>query len=397
MQHEDLYQYATDRQREYLNAITEFGTQAMAAASLKISLRTLEMGMQRLRERAAKQERTAHLDPDSTPAGYMIKGTSTLYDKEGNVKLQWNKTQVDTEAQFALMKTAIEEINKEVTPVEPRPVLGMFATDVQKERLAFYPVGDFHLGMLSWAKETGGDWDMGIAEEMMSGAIRHLVGSLPVAKTGLIALLGDFFHYDSMVPETPKNRNALDSDTRPQKMVRAGIRIARMMVERCLDRHDEVHVIVEIGNHDLFGSVWLMEALKALYDNEPRVIINDSPAKFHYHRFGKTLIGVTHGDTTKMNQLPLVMATDRPQDWGETEFRYWHTGHVHHSKTQLAVIANQDFVGCSAESHRILAPEDAYAANAGYRSVRDMKAILIHDRHGEVTRTTFNPRMMEEL
>lgn len=262
--------------------------------------------------------------------------------------------------------------------------------------LACFPVGDYHLGMLSWAKETGGNWDMKIAEDMMNAAVEHLMGGFIVpAATCLIPILGDFFHYDSMVPETPTSKNTLDVDTRPQVMIRAGLRVAVMMVERALDQYGEVHVIVEIGNHDLTNSVWLMETLRERYRDEPRVHIDTSPRHFHYFRFGKVLIGTHHGHGVKAAQLPLIMAADRPEDWGQTEYRYWYTGHVHHAKTTHAV-GHQDFVGCSVESFRVLAPEDAYAANKGYRSVRDMTAILLHKEFGETQRIKFNPKMMEK-
>jgi hypothetical protein len=43
----------------------------------------------------------------------------------------------------------------------------------------------------------------------------------------------------------------------------------------------------------------------------------------------------------------------------------------------------------------VLAPLDAYAANAGYRSGRDMKSIIMHKLYGEVGRSIVNPRMLQ--
>ena len=56
----------------------------------------------------------------------------------------------------------------------------------------------------------------------------------------------------------------------------------------------------------------------------------------HWHRFGKNLIGVTHGDTVKAQQLGPVMACDRPEDWGETAYRFWYTGHVHQNRYAIS-------------------------------------------------------------
>jgi len=171
-------------------------------------------------------------------------------------------------------------------------------------------------------------------------------------------------------------------------MVRAVIRSTRQMIDKALLRHGELHIIVEIGNHDLSNSVFLMECLSALYEKEPRVTVDTSPRHFHYFTFGKTLVGIHHGHGVKLDKLPLIMAADRPKDWGETKYRYWWTGHIHTDTMK-------DFVGCRVESFRVLPPEDAWAANKGYRSMSDMKAIVLHKEFGEVARHTVNPAMLD--
>jgi hypothetical protein len=178
----------------------------------------------------------------------------------------------------------------------------------------------------------------------------------------------------------------LDSDTRYPKMVRAAIRSMRYMIESAARRHGEVRVIVEIGNHDLSSSIFMMECLHNIYENDPRIVVDTSPAHYHYFDFGKCLIGVHHGHGTKMTNLPLLMATDRPELWGRTEYRYWWTGHVHHDQMK-------EFNGCKVESFRVLAPSDAWASQKGYRAGQDMKSIILHREYGEVARNTVNPSM----
>jgi hypothetical protein len=100
------------------------------------------------------------------------------------------------------------------------------------------------------------------------------------------------------------------------------------------------------------------------------------------------LIGATHGDTTKPEQLLGVMASDRAEDWGQTKHRYWYTGHVHHQSVR-------EFAGVTAESFRTLAAKDAYAAGHGYRAGRDMRCIVLHRDHGEVERHRVDVGMLE--
>ena len=75
------------------------------------------------------------------------------------------------------------------------------------------------------------------------------------------------------------------------------------------------------------------------------------------------------------------MATDRASDWGETRFRYWLTGHVHH-------MSGKEYPGCIVETFRTLAPRDAHAHAAGYRSDRDMQMLVHHKKHGRINRHT---------
>lgn len=82
------------------------------------------------------------------------------------------------------------------------------------------------------------------------------------------------------------------------------------------------------------------------------------------------------------------MATDRAKDWGETEFRYLHTGHIHHDTMK-------EYPGVKVESFRTLAAKDAYATWNGYRSGQDSKAIVYHRDFGEVERHTVNIAMVK--
>ena len=321
------------------------------------------------------------------PAGTLAR-RSTLVDAEGNIIQAWQIEKPEVRAAEAYLRTVAEELQSKIFRVEPTEPPATLAADL----LALYPVGDHHLGMYAWAKETGAAYDLEIGEELLSKAGAALINLVPPCEQALIELLGDFQHYDGMVPETPAHHNKLDADTRAQRMIRVAIRSAVRLVDAALARHGKVSVIVEGGNHDRYSMGWLREMLRWYYEKEPRVTIDTSPADYHYFEFGACLIGTHHGDKAKMGELPLIMAADQAEAWGRTKFRYWHTGHVHNS-TKLMAVANQDFKNVSTESFRILPPADAWAAGEGYRAIRDMKALLLHRNWGEVGRFTVNPHM----
>ncbi|MGD9724367.1 MAG: hypothetical protein AB7U76_24270 [Pirellulales bacterium] len=330
--------------------------------------------------RAAADEQVVHV-----PDPKKITGTSTLFAGDGSVINQWVLERASEKEREALWKVYAEELGRKVERVEPRYAPHRYTDN---DMLAVYPVGDHHIGMLAWKHETlGASYDMEISEELLAKAAARLMATQAPAASCLLPFLGDFLHYDGFAQVTPTNRNLLDADGRYPKMVRVAIRAVRHMIEAALRHHKEVNVIFEIGNHDMATAVFMMELLANVYEREPRVKVDTSPARFHYFRFGKTLIGVHHGDGVKMDQLGGIMANDRPVDWGETEYRYWYTGHVHNRSVF-------DGRGWSAESFRILAPVDAWAASKGYRGQRDMRSILIDRDHGEVARAIVTPAML---
>ena len=205
----------------------------------------------------------------------------------------------------------------------------------------------------------------------------------------MIVNLGDFFHSDNMDNRTRRGGNSLDVDGRFAKVMRVGLRAMRTCVDAALKKHGNVIVYNCIGNHDDHTSLMLSLALAALYENEPRVEICTSPAKFYYHEFGKCLIGMTHGDTSKMPQLSEIMAADKPEEWGRTKHRYWYTGHLHKEQ-------KMEMPGCTAERFRTLAPKDAWHQMMGYRSGRDMKCLVLHKEFGEVERHRVDISMLEK-
>jgi hypothetical protein len=382
-----LRQYATEKQLEYLEAIEEHGSSTKAADILGVNRRTIDRSLIRLNKRAAKQGYSPEHDmAHPVPDGFKLRGTSTLYDDDGNVKIQWVKSQEDKERQIEIIQEACEAFASELPKESPVKA----PNSTQSNLYAAYPVGDLHIGMLAHAEETlteDGDYDLSIAESMLMGATDYLVNSSPACGRAGVVLLGDFMHFDSMKAQTPRG-TPLDADSRFHKVVRTAIRCVRYMIKACLAKHGQVDVIVEVGNHDTASSVFLREALHNIYEDDDRVNVDTSPARYHYIKFGQNLIGVHHGDGAKMANLPLIMAQDRKADWGDSQHRTWWTGHIHHETAK-------DFHRVKVESFRILPPEDAWAAGMGYRSIQDQKAIILHEDHGEVSRHTVNPEMLK--
>ena len=386
---EGLLEYATDRQAELIRSYWETGSARDAAIKdgRPGSWSNYTRALRQVKARAARAGYAPECDTThKVPEGYRLRGTSSLYVAgQAEPAMQWVKTTIDDERREELLREMIAGLCEALKRESPKPAPKASNLDL----CAVYPVGDHHLGMYAWDEEAGGNYDLDEGERLLTGAMKFLTDAMPPAGTGLVVFLGDLFHYDSLESVTPTSKNLLDSDGRYAKMVRTCVRVVRRTVEAALAKHTRVHVIVQPGNHDPSSSIMLAEALSAIYENEPRISVDKSPSPFHYWRHGKCLIGVCHGhETRKLDKLPLLMATDRAQDWGATTYRYWYTGHIHSDKVL-------DVEGTRVESFRVLPPTDAWAHGKGYRSGREMKALVLHAEHGETMRVSFRPEMLK--
>lgn len=307
-------------------------------------------------------------------------------DEEGKIKNVWTRRTHSQALRQELFVQAIEKAAKNVK----RPKVKAPTKRLNKDLLAVYPIGDPHIGMYAWEQETGAPWDLRIAEEVMMAAIDDLVARAPAAETALLVDLGDHFHADNLLNQTMRSGHPLDVDTRYGKVKEVGIRIAAYQIEALLRKHKKVHVIIEAGNHDDASGIDLQHTMKAYFRNEPRVTIDMTPGNFHYFRFGNTLIGTTHGHGPKMKDLPGIMAADRPKDWGDTEYRQWLVGHVHHHHSQ-------EFHGCTVEYFRTLAARDAWAYNAGYRGGRDQQVWTVDRQYGIIRKEFLDIARINDL
>jgi len=372
-----LEQYATSRQKEILQAIKTEGSERKAAAKLGVCKGTVNGALKAVKNKAAKQGWSPEHDMvHPTPDGFKLKGTSTLYDMQtGEAKIQWVKSTIDAERQSELLKEAIAVMCSEV----PRHVPIKSPENTAKDLLNVIPMGDPHHGLYAWALESGDDFDNDIARRLTLGAVDRLLQSAPNSHTCIILPLGDVFHSNDQSNVTPGHKHQFDVDTRFVKVLGIGIETYRYTVIKALEKHEKVIVRFVEGNHDP-QSIWALAfTIQAFFSDNPRVTVDLSPSKFWYYKFGKVLIGATHGDTVKHDRLLGVMACDRAEDWGLTKHRYFYTGHIHNKTVS-------EYPGLICESFRTLAAKDAYAAGHGYRAGRDMLCITHHKDYGEIER-----------
>jgi hypothetical protein len=379
-----LASFATVRQLEYLEAVEKHGSQRAAAKALGVNKNAIRQSIKALEKKAALQGYSPVHDMTRTvPDGFKVKGVSSLY-VDGKLSSQWVKSSADEDRRQELIRAAYEAMAEDLPRLSPVDKPANF--DINLATL--YTLTDSHVGMLAWGAETGADWDLKIAEATLTGCFQRMVQASPPARVGFVNQLGDFLHSDGLVPVTPTSGHVLDQDGRYTKLVESAVRILRRVIQMALERHEKVVVLMAEGNHDMASSVWLRVMFKALFEDEPRVEVIDSPLPYYVYQHGKTMLAFHHGHLKKNDQLPILFASQFPKVWGETVKRYAHTGHRHHSE-------EKEHSGITVIQHPTLAARDAYAARGGWIAERQVSAITYHAEYGQVARVTVTPEMVQ--
>jgi hypothetical protein len=370
--------YATDTQARIVDAILECGSASKAAKKLGIDRRNVDRALKRLEKSAAKQGYAPdHNMVQTVPDGYHVKGVSTLYDADGGVKAQWVKSSESAEQRADLYREAIEamcaSIPKEKATKAPKLC--------DQDLLSLYVLSDYHLGMLSWEEESGGSWDMKIAEQMLVDWFMESARWTEKSKVAVVAQLGDFLHFDGLEAITPAHGNVLDASARFQQVVRVAIRAFRRIIRELLKRHEQVHLIHAEGNHDPASSVWLREMFAALYEDEPRVTVELSPDPYYAYQWGETALFFHHGHKRKPQNIDDVFVAKFRELFGKTKFAYAHMGHYHSDRVLESNLMK-------IRQHRTIASPDAYASRGGWMSGRSADVLLYHRDFGEIGRFT---------
>lgn len=344
----------------------------------------------RVENRIETMRKRGYLPLDSgnyVSVGEILKGTTTLFGANGEIKHQYVKTDVEKTTQLHMFEDALSNFLEKLpaaAAVSP-PKL----KDINQNTLSVYTIGDAHLGLFSWKPETGQDYSLDLAQTDLLKAMSLLVEQSTTSEEAFIIDVGDYFHSDNNENKTAKSGNPLDVEGRYAQILEIGLDLTVKLIDQALLKHKKVHWRSAVGNHNEHSALMINKFIKTYYRDNPRVIVHDTPSMFYYHTFGKNLVGVTHGHTVKAEKLGELMAVDCEDIWSSSKYRYWYTGHIHHQSVK-------EYPSCVVETFRTLTAKDAWHSSAGYRSGQDMKCITLHKDFGEISRNTVNVHRLRQ-
>ena len=245
---------------------------------------------------------------------------------------------------------------------------------------------DIHIGKYANGVETGGEYDVETAcirvLEGLEGLIQKAEGFS--AERILFCIGNDVLHIDNVYGTTTKG-TPQDTDGKWWEHFEVALALYVKCVE-ILREIAPVDVVHCMSNHDYQSGFHLAHALKSWFRKDKEVSFDIGVAHRKYYQYGTNLIGLEHGDGAKMDNLPLLMAQEKPKMWSETKFRYWYLHHLHH-KVKHKWRDAKDFIGVTVEYMRSPSGTDSWHNRKGFTGVPKAVEGFIHEKNsGQVAR-----------
>jgi len=198
------------------------------------------------------------------------------------------------------------------------------------------------------------------AQEILFRTTKELLGWVTlhgIPEVIIMSGLGDWFHIDT-VDATTSSGTKQDVDIGFPKILIEGCELMASYIQM-LRQVAPVQVVTVPGNHDFLATTVLGLFLSALYRNDKDItLLGPNPDETRqYAVYGQTIMGFAHGKDEKLSSLGPIMASENRQEWGNTRYRIWFLGHVHHESVVdlhgIQMISTSSLTGTDLWHHRM--------------------------------------------
>lgn len=304
--------------------------------------------------------------------------------KDGWLKTEQASIRIVNEAEIIDHKAVKEEMIAEMKKYAPK--YHKIKRGKTEPHLLVLNPADIHINKLAAAEETGDEYNIKIALERVETAVNRIIERSETYHLDMIMLCigNDVLHTDNKTGTTSGTPQDMD------KMWHQAFKIARKMYVEIIEKLvqvADVHVIHNPSNHDWYGGFMLADALYCWFHKHPNITWDIEIRHRKYFTYGKNLIGTTHGDGARENDLPMLMATEA-ETWSQTKYRYFYLGHIHHKRQIKYVIGDKQQI--TIEYMRSPSGADSWHDRNGYKSPKSIEGFIHHKENGQVARLTVN-------
>lgn len=244
---------------------------------------------------------------------------------------------------------------------------------------------DVHIGKLASDSETGQTYNVDIALKRMKDGIVELLNKTQGFPTEKIILVigNDILHTD-----TPSRTTTAGTRQDTDGMWFDNYKKAHQMYVEILEQLQTlapVHVVHCPSNHDWTSGFFLAQSIEAYFHNNKNITFDVSIGHRKYFKYGRNLIGFTHGDGAKETDLVNIMAHESKTLWAETDFRYWYLHHRHHMN-KIHYKDGKDYIGGTVEYLRAVSAGDGWHDRNGYIAPQSIYCFIHSSTGGQVGR-----------
>lgn len=249
-------------------------------------------------------------------------------------------------------------------------------------KLLVIDIADIHVG--KYASKESCDRECNI--ELSVSRAMEAFESIVKQGTGhnidqiLLIIGNDVLHVDSEENKTTRGTRQ-DTDGTIREMAKAAEKMYIDMIEKLLPIAD-VHVMHNGSNHDLSSGWHLAQTVHAWFHNAENITWDIDGQYRKYFRYGKSLIGSTHGDGIKENNLVEMMHKDNSKISIHTcPYRYFYCHHMHHKIAK-------DHINVTIEYVRSTSTDDVWHNRGGYMGKPAGEGFLHSKTTGQIARLT---------
>lgn len=263
------------------------------------------------------------------------------------------------------------------------PKLGRIKKRLKDPHMLELGLYDSHFGKLCWHEETGEDYDLKIAQKRYIGAVEELLDKACRFEIEKIVFpVGqDFFNIDNKQNTTTAG-TPQDCDGRYAQILAYGKEAVIESIGLCATIAP-VEIIYCPGNHDELTSYHLCDYLSAWYRHSDRVKVDTSPKTRKYVAYGPVVIGFTHGNEEKHNDLVGIMLHEARELMATRRSMECHLGHFHRARATRFVNTDTHAGGVRVRVLPSLSGADFWHTRRGYvGSLQAAEAYLWNKRDG---------------
>jgi hypothetical protein len=242
-------------------------------------------------------------------------------------------------------------------------------------------IADLHIGKLATAFETGEDYNSQIAVKRAKDGLQGILNKAKGFDIDKVLFVAgnDILHTDN-TRRTTTGGTPQDTDGMWYDNFIMAKNLYIELLEKLMSFAD-VEVVYNPSNHDYTHGFFLMQLIEAHF-SKSSIRFNVDLKHRKAFKYGNNLIGTTHGDGAKIENLPLLLATEFPILWSETKHRYIYSHHIHHK-------TSKDFIGVTFETLRSPSGSDSWHHKNGYTGVpRAVEGYVHHKEFGQIARLT---------